>query len=266
MVRSVAPLLFILSCLIGCSGLEQSEYKKIQRHNLTIMPIERQEEEFFALPKIEAQPPPHYPWKPKHIGSHVRITKEFFRCRGNILNPPIQIYTSKKPIYHLDCRGIEQHSLPIKKGEEFIYPILIDLLNYIQEVTNKRVIITCGHRCPVHNLYCNSSETAPYSKHLIGGEVDFYVESFEHNPMAIVTILQKYYDNSFKRSTQFAKVVTPSWYNTEVAITLYHKFEGRDFDNHHPYPYLSIQVLYDKQNKRAVFFNFYQAYNMHIKN
>jgi hypothetical protein len=260
-------LLFILSSLVGCSGLEKSEQKKIRQHNLIIMPIERQEdEELFPFPKIEVHKYDAYPWESKHIGSHLRITKEFFRCRGNILNPPIQIHKFKELVYHFDCGGIEQHSLPIKNGKEFIYPILIDLLNHIQKTTGKKIVITCGHRCPIHNLYADASKTAQSSKHLIGAEVDFYVEGFEHNPTAIVDVLQEYYSSPFQRSSQFSNASTPSWYNKEIAITVYHSIEGRDLDNHHSYPYLSIQVRYDKEHRRPVYFNWHQAYNGYLKN
>jgi len=267
MTRNIVFLLFILSSLVGCSGLEKSEQKKVRQHNLTVMPLERQEDEIlFSFPKIVAKKRPSYPWDSKRIGPHLRITKEFFRCHGNVLNPPIQVYKFKELVYHLDCGGTLRHSLPIKNGKEFIYPILIDLLNHIQEKTGKRVIITCGHRCPAHNLYADHSRGARSSKHLIGGEVDFYVEGFEHNPTAIVEVIEEYYTAPFKRSSRFSTASTPSWYNKEVAITLNHSQEGRDLDNVHPYPYLSIQVLYDKENRRAVHFNWHQAYNGFLKN
>jgi len=267
MIRNFVFLLFILSCLVGCAGLKKSELKKTRQHNLTIMPIERQEDEIlFPFPKIEVQKRASYPWESKRIGPHLRITKEFFRCRGSVLNPPIQIHKFKELVYHFDCGGIERHSLPIKNEKEFIYPILIDLLNHIQEKTGKKVVITCGHRCPMHNLYADASIAAQSSKHLIGGEVDFYVEGFEHNPTAIVDILQEYYSAPFERSSQFSSASTPSWNNKEVAITLYHSFEGRDYDNDHPHPYLSIQVRYDTKQKRAVYFNWHQAYNGYLKN
>ncbi|NGX50715.1 MAG: hypothetical protein K1060chlam2_00565 [Chlamydiae bacterium] len=260
-------LLFILSTLVGCSGLERSEQKKVRQQNLTVSPIERQEDEvFFPFPEIKVQKRASYPWESKRIGAHLRITKEFFRCRGNVLNPPIQLHKYKKLVYHLDCGGIERHSLPIKDGREFIYPILIDLLNHIQEKTGRRVLITCGHRCPAHNLYSDASKGARSSKHLIGGEVDFYVEGFEENPTAIVEVLQEYYGATFQRSNRFSNGATPSWYNKEVAITLYHSHEGRDFDNDHPYPYLSLQALFDRESRRAVRFNWHQAYNGYLKN
>ena len=266
MIRNYIFLILIISGLAGCSGLEKSEKKKIRQHNLTIAPIQRQEDEIlFPFPKIEIQKRDSYPWESKYIGPHLRITKEFFRCRGRFTHPPIQMHNSKELVYHLDCGGIEQHSLPMKNGEEFIYPILIELLNYIQEQTGKKIAITCGHRCPTHNLYADTSKPNRTSKHLIGGEVDFYVEGFENNPQAIIDILQGFYTSPFKRSTHFKKVSTPSWYNKEVVLTLYQAEEGRDFDNNHPYPYLSIQVSYDSKSKRAVHYNWHQAHNGYLK-
>lgn len=260
-------LLFIISSLVGCSGLTKSEQKKVSQRNLTIMPIERQEDEIlFPSPSIQRKKREPYTWESKQIGQNRRITKEFFRCRGSTINPPIQIHKFQELVYHLDCGGIERHSLPLKNGEEFIYPILIDLLNHIQEKTGKKVVITCGHRCPAHNLYAEPSKSAQSSKHLVGAEVDFYVEEFEQNPTQIIEVLESYFDAPLMRSEKYSRSSTPAWYNKEVAITLFYAQEGRDFDNDHAYPYLSIQVLYDKENRRAVYFNWNQAYNGFLKN
>ncbi|QVL55377.1 MAG: hypothetical protein KFB95_08715 [Simkaniaceae bacterium] len=259
-------LLFILSVLVGCSGLEKSERKKIRERNLTFRPIQRQSDELLfpktTHPQKKRIP---YPWEKKKIGSHLRITKEFFRCQGDILNPPIQIHRQTDLIYHLDCGGIETHTLPIKNGKEFIYPILIDLLNHVQEATEKKVVVTCGHRCPNHNLYADPSKAGRSSKHLIGAEVDFYVESLEHSPQVVIDTLLTYYKESLRRSETLSSASTPSWYNKEVAITLYHETEGRDFDNNHPYPYISIQVRYDRDNKRPVQYNWHEAHTSFIK-
>lgn len=252
-------LLFILSTLVACSGLEQSEEKKIREHNLTIAPIQRQSNETlfnFPAPTLKAREP--YPWESRHIGSHLRITKEFFRCHGKPLNTPIQIQRQSDFIYHLDCAGIETHSLPLKEGKEFIYPILIDLLNHLQSVLNKKVIVTCGHRCPSHNLYADPSPKSQSSKHLIGAEVDFYVEGLEYNPQVVIAALQQYYSEPMH--TQGS-----TWRNKEVAITLYQANEGRDLDNNHPYPYISIQVLYDRETGTPVQYNWHKAHNGYIK-
>ncbi len=255
-------LLLILSGLVGCSGLEQSEEKRIRERNLTITPIQRQSDEtFFALsPPISKKKEP-YPWETRRIGSHLRITKEFFRCRGEAENPPIQIFRGSQMVYHRDCGGIERHSLPLRSGEEFIYPILIDLLNYVQEKLERRVIITCGHRCPAHNLYADPSKGARISKHLIGAEVDFYVEGLEHQPQEVIDLLLSYYPEPMRRSSHLAPTSTLSWYNKEVGITLYLSTEGRDLDNCHPYPYISIQVRHDTETGRPVQYNWHRAHN-----
>ncbi len=259
-------LLLTLSTLMGCSGLERSEEKKIRSQNLVIAPIQRQSDEIlFDFPPTSLKKRNPYPWEAKHIGKHLRITKEFFRCRGSVLSPPIQIHRQKDFIYHQDCGGIEMHSLPLKNGEEYIYPVLMDLLNFLQEKLDRRVIITCGHRCPVHNLYADPSKKGQTSKHLIGAEVDFYVEGFEHNPKAVLETLFSYYKESMLRTITLTDASTPSWYNKEVAITLFHATEGRDFDNDHPYPYISIQVRYDRETKRTVQYNWHRAHNGYIK-
>lgn len=266
MKKTILLLAFILSALAGCSGLEKSEEKKVRTRNLVMSPIQRQSDESLfpiSSPEIKKRKP--YPWEMKRIGSHLRITKEFFRCRGNVLSPPIQIHRQGDFIYHLDCGGIERHSLPLQNGEEFIYPILIDLLNHIQETLDRKVIITCGHRCPVHNLYADPSKKGQTSKHMIGAEVDFYVEGLEHNPQAVLDALFTYYKEPMLRTITLTDASTPSWYNKEVAITLFHNTEGRDFDNDHPYPYLSIQVRYDRDAKRPVQYNWHRAHNGYIK-
>lgn len=240
--------LFILSLLVGCSGLEKSEREKVRARNLTIRPIERQSDEFF-FEKTDHPPKKRapYPWEGRSVGGFPRITKEFFRCQGNLLNPPIQILQNGNVIYHLDCGGIEGHSLPLKEGKEFIYPILIDLLNHVQKETGKRVVITCGHRCPTHNLYADPSKQGRTSKHLVGAEVDFYVEGLEHSPQTVIDTLLTFPQNK------------------EAVFTIVHESEGRDYDNNHPYPYITIEVRYDRESHRPVSYNWHQAHNGYIK-
>ena len=42
------------------------------------------------------------------------------------------------------------------------------------------------------------------------------------------------------------------WQNKEILIKLYQKDEGRDLDNRHPHPYISIQVRYDRDRGEPV--------------
>ncbi len=40
------------------------------------------------------------------------------------------------------------------------------------------------------------------------------------------------------------------WYNKEIFIKLYQATEGRDLDNSHPYPYIAIQVRWDRDRNQ----------------
>ena len=124
------------------------------------------------------------------------------------------------------------------------------------------MIITCGHRCPIHNLYADPSKKARTSKHQVGAEVDFYVEGMEHAPQTVAEILMDYYKQkeTDHRYTKF-QPTSKGWSNHEVAIRLYHAEEERDLDNQHPYPYLTLEVKYDRENKRRVFYSWHQAHS-----
>ncbi len=217
-----------------------------------------------------------YPWDENQDRNYPRMTKEFFRCKGSILNPVRLVQKEKEVLRFYDCGGTQKHSLPLREGKEFVYPILIDLLNYIQNKTGKRVVITCGHCCPDHNLYLDASPSNQTSKHLIAAEVDFYVQGMEHQPEKIVNLLLGYYREmpkykglkdfeEFKRyEKEDAHVSTLPWHNKEIFIKLFRKTEGRDFDNRHPYPYVSVQVRYDWDLQEKVIYSWDKAFrNFH---
>lgn len=222
------------------------------------------DEYFFSIPRPEFKKREAYSWEKNTVKGLPKITKDYFRCKGQSLNPVRIFERENRPkLYYRDCAS-SVHGLPLKEGKEFIYPCLIDLLNYVQKKTSKRVVITTGHRCPQHNVYCDFSTNNWSSKHMIGAEVDFYVESLEREPEKILFLVQQYYKEKFPGDKEFEifqryekeglNVRTPPWYNKEIFIKLYHEDEGRDLDNAHPYPYIGIQVRYDReQSKRVVF-------------
>ncbi|MEZ5315115.1 MAG: hypothetical protein R3E91_02750 [Chlamydiales bacterium] len=258
-------VLFLLLFLANCTNQE----KKIRQQNLRGEFLTRHHNEYFFIP-YPPQPltRERYPWENKSIGGFPRITKEFFSCKGNPLNPVVvKKREGKDPLYYRDCKGGKRHGLPLKKGQEFIYPCLIKLLNYIQEKTEKRVVITTGHRCPTHNIYCDQSSYNWDSKHMIGAEVDFYVEGMEENAQKVIALIMRYYQEKdpkeeFARySCEKLNVSTPSWYNKEIFIKYYLAHEGRDFDNQHPYPYISIQMRYYEEDHTRVTFSQEQAEN-----
>jgi hypothetical protein len=60
-------------------------------------------------------------------------------------------------------------------------------------------------------------------------------------------------------------ISTPPWFNKEILIKLYKKEEGRDFDNRHPYPYISVQVRFDCEHNEKVVSSWQKAFNGYRK-
>lgn len=232
------------------------------------------EECFFNPSPPAAKTREPYPWEKRYVGGYPCITKEFFRCKGNPAHPVvIQTRENRESLYFRDCLGGLRHSLPLIENEECIYPCLLEILNYIQQKTEKKVVITCGHRCPEHNMYADYSPQNWGSKHMIGAEVDFYVKGMENNMLEILELIKNYYletepfcrDSDYTIFQRFQKaklnVSTPPWFNKEIFVKFYKEDEGRDFDNSHPYPYLGIQVRYDRNRGNRVIFDPAQAQN-----
>lgn len=214
--------------------------------SLQAAPIQRQHGEilFPSIP-VRENPPPQYPWRMDYDREIPRITKEHFRCRGSRANS-IRVAEADdgSKLYLEDCGGVADHSLPLRNGEEFIYEILIEVLNKVQEATGKKVVITSGHRCPLHNTYIDPSVRNSKSKHQLGAAATFYVEGFEDQPQDVLKkILQEYPD-----LTQSEE----GWGNKEFFVKIYWSHEGRDGDNSHIYPYLSVQVRFDRKTNQRV--------------
>lgn len=271
--RSLFPLLLILS---GCSDTGELDEQARRRANHKGEFVYRlHDESLLKIPPQEKQPLPHYPWEAELVGGYPRITKEFFRCKGSSFNPSRTVKEGKKSEYYADCGGPDKHSLPLRDGEEFIYPILITLTNLLQERFEKRIVITCGHRCPTHNDYVEPDN--PHSKHTIGAEVSFYIEGMEEEPETIVQALQEYYTENpeyagksayttFERYTKSEmNISTLPWCNKEIFIKLFKEDEGRNLDNNHPHPYLSVQVRYDPDKRYRVFYSWEQAHRNYLR-
>lgn len=264
------PILFLFLIILFPSCVHKdSDQKKIKMRNLKGEYIYRQDKEILFAPPLPIRiTRENYPWEEKYIGKFPKITKEFFRCKGNVANPPVVIpQEGREPLRYFDCGGGQRHGLPLDNGKEFIYPCLLEILNYIQDKSGKAVVITSGHRCPEHNLYCDSSKSNWGSKHMVGAEVDFFVRGLEDKPLEVIKLIQDFYNETepyknIKEYQQFARYeksdtntsIQP-WYNKEIYVKLYQKNEGRNFDNRHQYPYISIQVRYDKERDSKVLFD-----------
>lgn len=267
----------LLACsvvsLIGCSSNNSSTPVAAPRGEYL---YRHHNEELFLVDPMLSVKREAYPWQEDKGCVHPKITKEFFRCKGSGSNPIKIVQKGSEILGYFDCGGSQRHGLPLNNQKEFIYPILIDLLNYVQMKTGKKVVITCGHCCPEHNMYLDASPSNQASKHLIGAEVDFYVQGMEYNPEAIVELLQVYYKEQpkykdlkdytiFKRyEGECTNVSIVPWYNKEIFVKLVKKWEGRDYDNQHPYAYITIQVRHDWDLQERVNYTWEKAFrNFH---
>jgi hypothetical protein len=242
-----ALLVFFL--LNACSNMDRSENEKIKKCNEKKEKIYRlSSESYFSLDELPIQEKEKYPWENFEKSELPKITKEFFSCKGSEIHPPIRVDGMKEEIF--DCQGFEKHLLPIVDNKEYISSTLIQLLNYLQNRCLRQVIITTGHRCLAHEIYSNGGVLDKESKHVSGEEVDFYIEGYEDKPLEIVRMVMDYYQTnqtiSYNRFTKCQKnkenLEHPGWYNKEIVIRVHEKNEGRDFDNRHPYAYITIQI------------------------
>jgi len=272
-------LFMMAGLLVACSTSEEDSGEKMRQLNQKGEYIYRHHDEYlFNVASPEKQTPDSYPWEIGNSDKYPRITKEFFRCKGSILNPVrIVQNVGEEPQRFYDCGGSQKHSLPVREGKEFIFPVLIDLLNYLQQKTGKRIVITSGHRCPEHNSYADSSKENQYSKHMIGAEVSFYIQGMEETPELVVSLIKDFYKEASKHKglkdfSDFQRyekgdtnVVIQPWYNKEVFVKIFGKKEGRNFDNRHPYPYISIQVRFDTDLQEKVIYTWDKAFNSYMR-
>ena len=270
-MKKIVYLIVVLSVFISCSSSKRDEKQLKKKNAKAEYIVRRHDTRFFPIFTPKKQTRDLYPWEDGKIDNISKITKDFFRCKGSSLNPTIFDDKSiEKPLAYEDCQGASKHSLPIINKKENVYPILIEILNFLQSKTRKRVVITSGHRCPKHNSYCNSSKENRTSKHLIGAEVDFYIQGLEEKPEEVVDLILSFFKENkrylgkkeftdFLRYENETNVCVKPWYNKEVFVKLFQKEEGRDFDNRHPYPYISIQVRYDRDTKERVVYSWEKA-------
>ncbi len=258
------PIFFLL--YLGSCQTEplQMRKKRIARPEAI---TRKHEDKLYVFQEPQWQENVRYPWENSHQLNFPKITKEFFRCRGSALNPVRIAQEGNGLMRYYDCSGTSRHSLPLREGKEFVYPILIDLLNYLQIATGKKVVITSGHRCPEHHDYVDQNREDRCSKHMVGAEVAFYVQGMEAEPLRIIELIMAYYRQEaryqgqpaftdfLRYDTSKTNVSTPPWYNKEIFIKLYQKHEGRNLDNRHPFAYISLQVRYDWETQEKVSFS-----------
>ncbi len=269
----IALFLYILM-YSSCSNNEKTPRAIFRNKNDIRVPRNAEEAKAVANQREDRLPnkrceAPVYPWDEQMFTLN-SITKEYFRCKGSSLNPPHIIYENGKEKDRIwDCGGIERHGLPVRNNQEFIYPALLEILNFVQSSLEKPIIITSGHRCPSHEQYIDIKQKNVSSKHLIGGAASFFVQGFESQPDKVIQEVQKYYLSnplfaSKKEYIEFTRsetsdTQTSAWSNKEIFIKLYLPHEGRNLDNRHPFAYVDIQVRFDRSLNKPVTFTWQEA-------
>lgn len=261
----LSTLLLTSALLLACSGLEQSERRKVREENELVDAISRKEgEQLYPQVVLSKAEPPSYPWQEAWMGSIPRITKEFFRCQGKALNPPKTILKAGKDnLTFYDCQGSYEHGLPIdpqKPGSEHVYPSLLTLLNYLQDQSKKPVVITSGHCCPKHWNYLHAGKEQKEHKHMIGAAVDFYLDA--EDSAYVIGLLKKFYqEQEPDLGSLKEKEGDPSvWTNKEIYLKLYSSSEESNFDNEKTPYHFCLQLRYDKVNKKLLTFRWEDSY------
>ena len=84
--------------------------------------------------------------------------------------------------------------------------------------------------------------------------------------------MQFYQENSEEDYLRFMKcqrnprgLKQPGWYNKEVLVRINDKDEGRDFDNRHPYPYVTMELRYDREKDRQVEYTWKSAHTGYVR-
>ena len=234
-----------------------------------------QDVEFPLLPPWENEER-LYPWDQEQGTVFSTITKENFRCKGGTHHRLRKLVGANQQVHYIeDCQGGGEHPLPLQEGKEFIYPVLIDLLNHLQKALQARVVITSGHRCPQHQLYISPKCHQAHSKHLIGYAVDFIFDRKSLDVKKTLHAMQKFYakNNHGLEDIQFYTLHSDfsvqshpiSFGNQEIRVTFFPADTLIDGDNTHAEPFARIEVLYDRFRKQKVFCSWEKALRMNAR-
>lgn len=153
-------------------------------------------------PWVRYQEGPHGTWH--------TLTCDHFRCKGHGARAPIALEDGN---YLFDCWGFE-HGLPWIDNQEYVEPLLVNLLNKLQEELETSVVILSGHRCPAHHRFITKGKGSMSDRHLIAAAADFKVRGFEKSPHTVLSALEKAFN--YLRpdlSTKFQSISDKEWKN-----------------------------------------------------
>lgn len=103
---------------------------------------------------------------------------------------------------------------------------------------------------------------------MLGAEVDFYIEGMEYQTEKVVELIYAFYEDNrllYKENKEYLifQAQDPAKFgltkapltNKEIVIKVFQSHEGRDFDNSHTFPYLCLQVRFDRNSNTRVLFD-----------
>ncbi len=196
----------------------------------------------FVIPQELPQKKPSYQWEKQH-SPLPSFTKYSFRCTGT--NQEENIPSYKK------CLGTLQHGLPLYNGKEYIYPRLIDLLNFLQKENNEKISIIRGHLCP--KVFALLDIKEQNNKYLIGAIVKISSKiNWEQN---LPFLIKKFYEK--KKEENPLQEINNSNYpiiftNNEFKFIIYKPLTTN---------IMEIEVLYDKEKDLTINFTIEDAQN-----
>lgn len=248
----------LAASVFSCSGLEQSEQEKIKKLHAHAEPILRYAHEtFHAISFPEKKERERYSWENTKAHQFAKITKEALRCKGSAKAQPKIL---KENSVLIDCQGPDKHSLPLFDDKEGVYPALLEMLNFLQDHLQKKVVVTAGHRCYAHQAYVLGTTSGAVTKYLIGAQVDFLVEGMS-SWSKVVECLTKYFLQTYGESQEYhlEKAAGNLWQNKEIALKYFTKYEGRNEDNCHDLPYFSLELRHDRSEDKKITVHYQQA-------
>lgn len=264
MIGAMRNLSFTLPLLLlSCSTADQRVELQRMNNNKSSEKIYRlSHEKVYEERDMELNSRERYPWE--NETDFPIITMNTLRCRGDISHKK----RIKDKNEYEDCGGMYHHGLPYVDGQEFVYPVLISLLNKVQNAFNKKVVVTSGHRCPKHNSYLTLG-SSKISKYMIGAKVDFYVEGLEESYEQVIDRIVHLYEGEKEEYSRFKKITgeknITSWRNKEIVITASYDGEHKILLNKN-HPVISIEVRYDRDRNERVILDWKKAYQGFIVN
>lgn len=255
-------ILILALLLTSCSSATDRQECKRRKNNRVEEKIYRLSDEYFYVKDdailVERD---LYPWETK--SSFSKITISDFRCRGSEKNQKLSI--GKEIIS--DCNGLHDHGLPYKNGKEFVYPVLVEILNFVQEATGRQVIVLSGHRCPIHHKYVTSGR-GRLSKHMIGARADFYLKGYKVAGEQILKTIESFYKEESSEYRHFFSIQKKDggliYKNKE--IKLYLNSEKNLLIDKIDEQVITIEVCYDREENQEVVLDWDKAYRGYIRN